>query len=164
MKLDVSNITVDGANNITNMMEVADFSTFVSGRIYTFGDFAISPEGKLYGSSQGNGSAATQFFFTYDILNNVYSDSYSAQAKNYQLAFGYDGTLFGFNYTYGICKVIDESGNFIDSFTYANGVHTTDMASGFYYPSGVNETAWGEGTEFPGNNWAMYFTYTLVSQ
>jgi len=23
------------------------------------------------------------------------------------------------------------------------------------------ETAWGNGTAFPGNNWGMYFTYTI---
>jgi len=28
-----------------------------------------------------------------------------------------------------------------------------------YYADG--ETAWGNGTEFPGNNWGMYFTYTV---
>jgi len=25
----------------------------------------------------------------------------------------------------------------------------------------VHETAWGEGDDFPGNNWAMYFKYTM---
>ena len=25
----------------------------------------------------------------------------------------------------------------------------------------IDETAWGEGLEFPGKNWAMYFEYTV---
>jgi hypothetical protein len=163
MKLDVASITKDGDDNITSMVEVADFSYFVSNRIYTFGDFAISPIGILYGSSQGNGTSITQFFFTYDILNNAYSDSYGAQAKNYQLAFGYDERLFGINYS-GLSYVIDGDGNFLNSLAFTKGQYTTDMASGFYYPSGINETAWGQGESFPGNNWAMYFIYTLQQQ
>ncbi len=27
----------------------------------------------------------------------------------------------------------------------------------------ISETAWGEGTDFPGNNWAMYYEYDLAS-
>jgi|GEM_PF-2371283 len=30
-----------------------------------------------------------------------------------------------------------------------------------YTLCGLYETAWGEGSEFPGHNWAMYFTYTI---
>jgi hypothetical protein len=164
MKLDVSNLVLSG-NVITNMIEVVDFTMFVTGRVYTFGDFAIWTDGVLYGSSQGNGSYASQFFFKYDILNGTYYDNYNG-AKNYQLAFGFDGTLFGIQYSAGTYVEINlTDGSIASELPFAGGLSTIDMASGFYNPmTSREETAWGNGTPFVNDSgsWATYFGFTIT--
>ena len=133
---------------------VAVCSGFGTASDFTFGDFAISSAGMLYGSTR----VAFQMFFSLDMNICSYYKFAGSNALDLQLAYGSDGKLYGINNANGYSYVIDEETGVATqlSFTF---VGVADMASGeLCVPN--TETAWGGTMDFSGANWATYFTYT----
>ncbi|NHA14162.1 hypothetical protein [Thioalkalivibrio sp. XN279] len=121
---------------------------------FTFGDFAISSEGMLYGSTR----IAPQFFFTIDLTTGEFAKIDGANALDQQLAFGSNGTLYGANHASGIFSEIDAlTGIKTPLSLVAAGF--ADLASGkLFIPD--YETAWADGGRFnTRGNWGMWFTY-----
>jgi len=136
-------------------------SGFGTASDFTFGDFAISRRGILYGSTR----VFPQMFFSLDLASCEYHEFDDSNALDLQLAYGSDGKLYGINHASGNSYEIDvETGEAIPiSF---NFIGAADLASG---ELGVptTESAWaatviGE-LPFDGNNWATYFTYNVKS-
>ena len=125
---------------------------------FGFGDMVITTNGILFGSPGGE-------FFKIDLNTNTYTTiSTSAGAEGKQLAFGSDGVLYGHSAGTGEFFIIDPTNGTTTSIGSVTGSATgqfTDLASG-PLPR-VRETAWGycepNGGDFPGKNWATYFTY-----
>jgi len=143
-------VEVNSGNAVTSAC--SDFGTASD---FTFGDFAISSTGMLYGSTR----VAPKMFFSLDMMGGCsYNKFDGSNALDLQLAYGSDGKLYGINNANGYSYVIDEETGVATklSFTF---VGVADMASGeLCVPN--TETAWGGTMDFPGANWATYFTYT----
>ncbi|GAG78876.1 unnamed protein product, partial [marine sediment metagenome] len=125
---------------------------------FTFGDFAISNTGMLYGSTR---VSAKQMFFSLDITTCIYSEFFGSKALDLQLAYGSNGKLYGTNHGNGKFYEVNEvTGEVIELSLVAEGF--SDLASGeLFIPR--TETAWGEGTRFVNKgNWGMYFEYTIT--
>ncbi len=76
-----------------------------------------------------------------------------------QLAFGSDGTLYAHSAGTGVFYEVDlstGSGTPLGTVTGSARGLFTDLASGELCILRT-ETAWGDGTEFPGNSWATWF-------
>ena len=143
-------VEVNSGNAVTSVC-----SGFGTASDFTFGDFAISSTGMLYGSTR----VAPQMFFSLDMMGGCsYNKFDGSNALDLQLAYGSDGKLYGINNANGYSYVIDEETGVATklSFTF---VGVADMASGeLCVPN--TETAWGGTMDFVGANWATYFTYT----
>jgi len=123
---------------------------------FTFGDFAISNTGMLYGSTR----VSPQMFFSLDIINCIYSEFFGSEALDLQLAYGSNGKLYGTNHGNGkFYEVNEDTGEVTELSLVAAGF--SDLASGdIFIP--CTETAWADGERFtPKGNWATYFTYAL---
>jgi len=120
---------------------------------FTFGDFAISSEGILYGSTR----IAPQFFFTIDLSDGTFTKIDGADALDQQLAFGSNGMLYGANHASGIFSEIDApTGTKTPLSLVAAGF--ADLASGKLFVPDY-ETAWADGGRFnTRGNWGMWFT------
>jgi len=142
-------VEVNSGNDVT-----VACSGFGTASDFTFGDFAISSAGILYGSTRVN-----KMFFSLDMNTCTYNEFADSNALDLQLAFGSDGKLYGINNANGYSYVIDEETGVATqlSFTF---VGVADMASGeLCVPN--TETAWGGIGEFSGKNWARYITYIV---
>lgn len=127
-----------------------------------FGDIVISPAGILYGSASLGGGLSE--FFSIDLNTHTYTTI--ATHGGQQLAYGSDGTLYGHNAGTGEFFTVDVSTGTLTSIGYVTGSVTgqfTDLASGELCEPEI-ETAWGDGLDFPGKNWATYFTYTVQDE
>lgn len=129
---------------------------------FTFGDFAISDAGMLYGSTR----VAPQMFFTLDLINNVYSEPLGADALDLQLAFGSNGVLYGTNHATGKFYTVDcETGGKTPLPLTAVGF--ADLAAGTLFVP-TTESAWAASDYnlkrfVEQGNWATYFTYEINS-
>jgi len=123
---------------------------------FTFGDFAISNTGMLYGSTR----VSPQMFFSLDITDyNTYNEFVSLEAVDLQLAYGSNGKLYGTNHEYGyFYEVNEDTGEATMLSLRVAGF--SDLASGELFIPRI-ETAWAAGFDFSGKNWATYFTYTV---
>ena len=130
------------------------FDGFGEAGDFTFGDFAISSEGMLYGSTR----IAPQFFFTIDLNTSTYMKIDGADALDQQLAFGSNGGLYGVNNASGIFSEIDAATGTKTALSFiAAGL--TDLASGKLFVPDY-ETAWADGGRFnTRGNWGMWFIY-----
>lgn len=133
-------------------------SGFGTASDFTFGDFAISRRGILYGSTR----VAPQMFFSLDLASCEYHEFDGSDALDLQLAYGSDGKLYGINHASGTSYEINVGTGMAIPISF-NFVGAADLASG---ELGVptTESAWAA-TEigqlpFSGKNWATYFTYT----
>jgi hypothetical protein len=130
-----------------------------AGKSFNFGDVVINQNGLMYGSSTVNGVAK---FWSIDLMNSYLYTEISLMS-HMQLAFGSDGELYGHDAGNANFYTIDYIAGTRTLVGSIGGLKFTDLASGPYEPcSPEYETAWSEGTEFPGNSWAMYFTYELA--
>lgn len=135
-------------------------------KVLAFGDIDIRNEegvDVVYGSATELPGGVVFFRMelndvsTYTVIKS--GDLYGAGGT--QIAFGSDGVLYGVNARnpFELFSIDPSNGNttFIDDMP----VPFSDLASG---PVCVpdEETAWGAGVDFPGNNWATYFTYTIT--
>jgi hypothetical protein len=123
---------------------------------FTFGDFAISKEGILYGSTR----ATPQMFFSLDLNTGDYHEYEGSNALDLQLAYGSNGVLYGTNHGNGkFYKVNEEPGMATELSLVQRGF--ADLASGTLYEY-KTETAWAGEVDFAGANWARYFRYEIV--
>jgi hypothetical protein len=133
-------------------------SGFGTASDFTFGDFAISRRGILYGSTR----VSPQMFFSLDLASCEYYEFTGSNALDLQLAYGSDGKLYGINHGSGNSYEINVGTGMAIPISF-NFVGAADLASG---ELGVptTESAWaatGIGQlPFDGKNWATYFTYT----
>ena len=129
---------------------------------WTFnGDIAIK-DGVIYG--WGSCSSHGYEFFTVNIDGTGFSVIPASKNFSLQLAFGSDGTLYGHRFvgSDGEFYVVNTTDSSVTKVTpMPSPVHLyTDCASGeICIPD--TETAWGFGLDFPGKNWATYFSYTI---
>jgi len=149
-------LNADGTiNTITKLADIANNS-----HKWTFdGDIAVK-NNVVYG--WGRCGIHGKFeFFTYDLGTGIFNAVTTGYQQSLQLAFGSDGSLYGHRSggagEWYQVNVIDGSLTLISS----PGVLFTDAASGEICMPSKTETAWGEGYDFPGSNWAMYFSYDL---
>ena len=135
-------------------------SGFGNASNFTFGDFAISRRGILYGSTR----VSPQMFFSLDIASCEYYEFIGSNALDLQLAYGSDGKLYGINHGSGNSYEINIGTGMAIPISF-NFVGAADLASG---ELGVptTESAWaatGIGQlPFSGKNWATYFEYKLL--
>ena len=123
---------------------------------FTFGDFAISSTGMLYGSTR----VSPQMFFSLDLETWDYHVFQNADALDLQLAYGSNGKLYGVNHANGRFYEIDvETGMQTQLALNARGF--SDLACGELFVPTI-ETAWGQGERIDANaNWSMHFTYEV---
>lgn len=128
---------------------------------FTFGDFVISPEGVLYGSTR----IAPRRFFSLNISDPwTYLDISLVDALDLQLAYGSDGILYGINHGTGKFYLIDIDGTTLTNELEYSGIGFSDLASGTPFVL-KRESAWAAiddsgVTRFsPKGNWATYFIY-----
>ena len=142
----------------SNDLVLADFT---GTKVYRFGDIAISTGGILYASTNGT-SGSTAELFQIDLGTGPYTKICGTEtagcAHSLQLAFGSDGTLYAHSAGTGEFFTVAANGvgTSIGSTTGSDTNQYTDLASGQLCFPRV-ETAWGDGIDFPGNNWATYF-------
>ena len=127
------------------------FSGFGIASEFTFGDFAISNSGMLYGSTR----VATQMFFSLNLnsIDGEYNKYVGADALDLQLAYGSNGLLYGNNHGSADLFTIDVATGDkqlvdIDKYAFA------DLASGFLFVPQF-ESAWGAGVDAETSNWSM---------
>ena len=147
-------VEVNSGNDVT----VACFD-FGTASVFTFGDFAISSAGMLYGSTRVN-----KMFFSLDMDTCTYNEFADSNALDLQLAYGSDGKLYGINHALGTSYEINVGTGMAIPISF-NFVGDADMASGeLCVPN--TETAWGakklgEIEIVEGKSWGTYFTYQI---
>jgi hypothetical protein len=123
---------------------------------FTFGDFAISSEGMLYGSTR----IAPKFFFSLNLNNGDYCVFEGSNALDLQLAYGSNGKLYGVNHASGNFYEVDVTTGMATPLS-LNAKGFADLASGELFVP-CTETAWGAGERFtPRGNWATFFCYEV---
>ena len=126
---------------------------------WTFnGDIAVK-DGVVYGWGYCNLHGYE--FFTYDIATSTFSVVKPSYQQSLQLTFGSNGVLYGHRSGgLGAFYVVDTTNGDVSPVDPTpDPVHLyTDCASGMICEP-ITETAWGDGEDFPGKNWATYFTY-----
>ncbi len=130
---------------------VSMFSGFGIASEFTFGDFAISNSGMLYGSTR----VATQMFFSLNLnsIDGEYNKYVGADALDLQLAYGSNGLLYGNNHgtaDFFTIDVVTGDKQLVDIDKYA----FADLASGFLFVPQF-ESAWGAGIDAETSNWSM---------
>ena len=131
---------------------------------WTFnGDIAIK-DGVIYGWGKC-GECGDYEFFTYDLGTEAFVVHTPTYQASLQLAFGSDGELYGHRSGIpGDFFVINtDTGEVAASATSSPGILFTDCASGAICVPDT-ETAWAANVNFPGKNWATYFTYPLQGE
>lgn len=123
---------------------------------FTFGDFAITDTGMLYGSTRVN----PQMFFSLNINTGDYQVISTSDALDLQLAFGSNGILYGTRHGTGAFYEVDEDTGETTKLS-LQAPYFADLAAGtLFIPQ--TETAWGDGERFtPKGNWATYMTYSI---
>jgi len=156
---DLYEVTLNSDGTINTITKVADISN--NAHAWTFnGDIAVK-NGIVYGWGR-NGN--TYEFFKVNVDGTGFTYNVPGYQLSLQLAFGSDGILYGHRSDRigGPWFVVPATDGEVDPNDPVSspGVSFTDAASGgLCVPK--TETAWGEGFDFPGNNWAMYFNYDL---
>jgi len=161
---DLYKVTLDADGYVINYELVCGNFNGSNLATYRFGDFAIDEVGMLYAST-----GSTAEFFKLDIGICEYSliaDSTTLNtALGVQVSFGSDGTLYGHKAGTGEFFEIDLTDGTMSSIGFVASDERdpelfSDLASGkFFVP--ITETAWAAGSDFPGKNWATYFTYKV---
>jgi LruC domain-containing protein len=150
-KLYQATFNADGTINMVTM--VKDYS----GKSFSFGDVVVNTAGLLYGSSAVN---TVGKFWTIDLSDYTYTEI--SNLVHMQLAFGSDGDLYGHDAANGNFYSIDATLGTRTLIGQIGNLKFTDLASGPYKPCTiVEETAWADGTDFAGKNWATMITYQL---
>ncbi len=159
---DLYEVTFNADGTINTQTKLDDIAGGLHG--WTFnGDIAVK-DGVVYGwglCSPGN----KYEFFTYDLTTGDFTSDTPSYQSSLQLAFGSDGTLYGHRSGgAGAFYVIDTTNGDVSMVTPTPDPARlyTDCASGEICVP-ITETAWGAGLEFPGKNWATYFTYSQAS-
>jgi len=152
----------DGTIAGGNVTKIADIANNEHGWNFS-GDIAVK-DGIVYGWGLCKESRHGYEFFTYDLATpgtpaTVIKTDYQ---YSLQLAFGLDGELYGHRSggdgDFYIINTID--GTIGIAVCNTGGILFTDCASGAECESVIEtETAWGGEEDFPGKNWATYFTY-----
>ncbi|MGB6641473.1 MAG: hypothetical protein WBG67_11900, partial [Thermoanaerobaculia bacterium] len=146
----------------SDVVVISDF-TGSAGETFRFGDIVINAYGVLFGSAQVLDLAGVlrNEFFKIDLDTSTYMQiqDFPRTAGTRQLAFGSDGTLYGHNAGTGDFFTIDPATGNETSIGTVTGSSTgqfTDLAS-VPLCNPLIETAWGDGMDFFGRNWATYF-------
>lgn len=159
---DLYEVAFNADGTILSNTKIGDIASNAHG--WTFnGDIAVK-DGVVYGW----GKCATHNkyeFFTYDLTSSVFNFTTTAyQGFSMQLAFGSDGILYGHKsnasgnaYFY---QVDITNGNLSNETLIDPDLAYTDCASGMICEP-ETETAWGDGEDFPGNDWSMYIIYDV---
>ena len=144
-------VTFNTDGTINTATKICDYS----GKSFNFGDVAITPNGLMYGSSAVNGVGK---FWSIDLKDCTYTEI--STMAHMQLAFGSDGVLYSHDAGNANFYTIDPVLGTRTEIGTIDCLKFTDLASGPYEPCTYRtETAWGAGSDFPGKNWATYFTY-----
>jgi len=122
-----------------------------------FGDIVMDPVGPTLYVSAGVGGNGV----LYSVDIETCAATSMAQPTWLQLAFGEDGVLYGQDTSSGMFYVVDPTtGTWNSVGTIPTGdvsvFRSTDLASGTRCVP-ATETAWGQGEDFGGSSWAMYF-------
>jgi hypothetical protein len=143
-----------------NTVPIDDIASGAHG--WTFnGDIAIK-DGVVYGWGWC-GTDNEYEFFTYDLGTSAFNVNTVSYNSSLQIAFGSDGILYGHRSGgAGAFYVVDTTNGDVSMVTPtpSPGHLYTDCASGMICEP-VTETAWAANINFPGKNWATYFTYTV---
>jgi hypothetical protein len=156
-------LLADGTMDGTAPVFEANISNNLHGWMFN-GDIAIDKNGVLYGWGSC-GVDGNRYEFFHSKLDGSDFEVYTKLdvSGSLQLAFASNGTLVGHSYYSGkfyAVNLVNGSGTEITGLSTA--YHYTDIASGaLCKPQFQEETGWGEGYDFDGSNWAMYFNYSL---
>lgn len=155
---------VDGAGQVvSDDIACEDFTGDLGNTPMFFGDIVFNPaDGLIYGSArfQPRGDGASTFF-TVDPTSCAYTVRGTGLELS-QLTLDCQGNLIGFNTDrkeYLLIDPVTGSQTVIGTSEYA----INDLAPGRCDCESVgefDETAWGAGPSFPGNNWSMYIPFT----
>ena len=153
-------VSFNEAGSVSNDMLVCeDFTGDPLDTPMFFGDLVYNPtDGLIYGSARIVDNLGSATFFTVDPGTCDYNVVGTGLFLT-QLAFDCEGNLIGFDTSEKNYLLIDPATGaqtIIGTSEYA----INDLAPGDCACVGdFNETAWGEGTSFPGRSWAMYIEF-----
>jgi hypothetical protein len=154
---DLYEVTFDTSGYIATITKLADIAN--NAHAWTFdGDIAVKDD-IVYG--WGHCTHGYEFF-TYDLNTYAFNVLVTTYQYSLQLAFGSNGELYGHRSGgNGSFYEIDTTNGEV-TYISAPWVQFTDCASGMICEP-YDETAWGNGENFPGNQWAMYFFYGQIN-
>jgi len=155
---DLYEVAFNPDGTIATNIKLLDISGNAHG--WTFnGDIAVK-DGIVYGWGYC-GTHKKYEFFTYDLATSAFNLTQTSYQASLQLAFGSDGILYGHRSGgSGPFFVVDVTNGGVTSVGIPPGLLFTDCASGRICEP-TYETAWGDGYEFTGKNWATYIEYLI---
>lgn len=154
---DLYEVTFNADGTISAQTKLDDIADGVHGWTFS-GDIAVK-DGVVYGWGLCGPNSKYEFF-TYGLATGDFTSVTPSYQSSLQLAFGSDGTLYGHRSGGdGAFYVIDTTNGDVSKVTPTPdpALLYTDCASGEICVP-ITETAWGAGLDFPGKNWATYFT------
>lgn len=149
--------TIESDVFIASILEDTEFA----GQILKPGDIAISADEVVYGSVTRSGAGV---FFKMNLDGSGYEELITGEVpfgtSALQIAFGGDGVLYGVDFTSKIMYRVNTDDG--ETEVIGNvGKKFGDLAGGEMWDY---ESAWAGDLEFPGNNWATYFSCCISPQ
>jgi hypothetical protein len=155
---DVQEVHLDATTGVVVSQSVI-CPDVAGGTALGFGDIIVDPEGPTLYVSAGVSDVGR--WLTVDLGNGCAVTDIVNPDKWFQLAYGNDGVLYGQRTDLDSFFIVDPSdGSLSGEFQIVKdtgGIFSSNDLASATRCVPPTETAWGDGTEFPGRSWAMYF-------